>query len=75
MVTSALVLENTYFGVLMYQKVSPDDENLFGLTIKGTHVDFYKICNLSLYPMIAYFRVVWYHELSNENEDLSGSTI
>ena len=41
-------LKNTFFGVLKYQELSPDQENLFRPTIEGQHVDFNK--NLNLIP-------------------------
>ena len=36
---------------------------------------FTKMTTSSPYLVIAYFKVFWYHELSNEHENLSGSII
>ena len=55
MSTLALGLKNAYFGVSKCQKVSPDHKKLFGLTIEGPHVVFYKKSTSSTYPGIAYF--------------------
>ena len=40
--TIALGLKNVYLRGLKYYKVSSDPKKLFGLTIEGPQVDFYK---------------------------------
>ena len=71
---STLTLE-LKMHVLKYDEVSPDHKNLFGLTIRVNTSILTKMSTLSPYPVIAYCKVFWYQELSNEHENWSGSTI
>ena len=53
MSTSVLELKNAFFEVLKYQKLSPDQEDLFRPIIEAQHVDFNKNVNFILFfPVI-----------------------
>ena len=47
MSTLDLELENTFLGVLKYQELNPDQENLFRPSIEGLQVNFSQNVNFS----------------------------